>query len=177
MKRCRICNETKAFDAFYAMKGMRDGYRNECKACNLAERAAKYAADPEMQSRARQRVRDWQAENRERYLAEQAQYKREGRLKLAARKSHLKRTFGITPEEYEARLAEQAGGCAVCGRPPKEGKSLHVDHDHGSGYVRGLLCFSCNAALGHFQDDLDRLDAALMYVAMKRRISALRIAR
>jgi hypothetical protein len=177
VKRCRICKETKPFDAFYAMNGMRDGYRNECKACNLAERAAKYAADSEMQSRARERVRKWQAENRERYLAKQAQYKREGKLKIAARKSHLKRTFGITPEEYEARLAEQGGGCAVCGRAPKAGKSLHVDHDHESGYVRGLLCFSCNAALGHFQDDLDRIDAALMYVATKRRVSALRLAR
>ena len=76
-----------------------------------------------------------------------------------------------------ARLAEQGGGCAVCGRPPKEGKSLHVDHDHETGYVRGLLCFSCNAALGHFQDDLDRIDAALIYVATKRRVSALRLAR
>jgi hypothetical protein len=173
MKRCRICNELKPFEAHSRAKG-RDGYRNDCKACNLAARATKYAADPDMRTRARQRVRAWQTENRERYLAKPAQYKLEGKLKIAARKSHLKRTFGITPEEYEARLAEQGGGCAVCQRPPKPGKSLHVDHDHDSGYVRGLLCFSCNAALGHLQDDIQRIDAALIYVATKRRVAALR---
>ena len=174
MKRCRICGETKPVSEFYAMKGMRDGHRNECKVCNLAERAAKYAADPLMQSRARDRVRRWQADNRERYLAKQAQYKREGRLKVAARKSHLKRAFGITPEDYERRLAQQAGGCAVCGRAPKPGKSLHVDHDHEMGCVRGLLCFKCNAALGQLDDDLGRIERALTYVATKRRVAGLR---
>lgn len=177
MKRCRICDETKPLDAFYAMKGMRDGYRNECKDCNLRQRAEKYAADPDLQTRARERVRRWQEDNRERYLSKQAQYKHEGKLKIAARRSHLKRTFGMTQEEYEARLREQGGGCAVCKRPPKPGKSLHVDHDHETGYVRGLLCFSCNAALGHFQDDIDRIDAALTYVAAKRRVAQLRALR
>ena len=92
-------------------------------------------------------------------------------------RSHLRRSFGMTQEEYEARLREQGGGCAVCGRPPKQGKSLHVDHDHETGYVRGLLCFSCNAALGHFHDDIDRIDAALTYVAAKRRVAQLRALR
>lgn len=93
------------------------------------------------------------------------------------RESHLRRKFGITQEQYEALPRSQGGGCAVCGRAPKPGKSLHVDHDHETGYVRGLLCFSCNAALGHFQDDLDRIEAALMYMAAKRRVAQLRAVR
>ena len=174
MKRCRICEETLPYDAFYAMKGMRDGYRNECKACSLAARAAKYASDPEMRRRAQQRVRSWQEDNREQFLAQRARYRAEGRLKAIARRSHLKRTFGITPEDYERRLAQQGGGCAVCARAPKAGKSLHVDHDHETGYVRGLLCFKCNAALGQLDDDLDRIERALTYVATKRRVAGLR---
>ncbi len=120
----------------------------------------------------------WQQDESRSLRGDPGRYSRRFRLSaLNSRRSHLKRTFGITPEEYEARLAEQGGGCAVCGRAPKAGKSLHVDHDHESGYVRGLLCFSCNAALGHLQDDLGRIDAALVYVATKRRISALRVSR
>ena len=43
-------------------------------------------------------------------------------------------------------LAEQGGGCAICGAPPKT-RRLHVDHDHKTGEIRGLLCYRCNKAL------------------------------
>lgn len=46
-------------------------------------------------------------------------------------------------------LAEQAGGCAICGAEPKT-RRLHVDHDHKTGAVRGLLCYRCNRALPHY---------------------------
>lgn len=49
--------------------------------------------------------------------------------------------------EYDRRLAEQGGGCALCGRSPKHGKRLAVDHNHKSGRVRALLCWQCNGRL------------------------------
>ncbi len=174
MKRCRICNETKPLDAFYRMAEMRDGYRNECKACNLAARAVKYAGDADMQAKARLRAKQWRIDNRQRFEATRKAYIASGRYSASSRRSHLKRTFGITVDEYEARLREQGGGCAVCEQPPKPGKSLHVDHDHETGYVRGLLCFKCNAALGQLDDDIPRIERALTYVATKRRVAALR---
>lgn len=62
----------------------------------------------------------------------------------AARETRLAAIFSITPAEYDAILAYQGGGCGICGRPPKEGKRLAVDHDHQTGFVRGLLDFYCN---------------------------------
>lgn len=61
-----------------------------------------------------------------------------------ARRKRLDSIFSITPEEYDAILAEQGGGCGICGRPPTDGKRHAVDHDHKSGLIRGLLCFMCN---------------------------------
>lgn len=58
----------------------------------------------------------------------------------------LKRTFGITVEEYERLLAVQDGRCAICERRPRK-RRLAVDHDHDTGEVRGLLCTRCNHKL------------------------------
>jgi hypothetical protein len=44
-------------------------------------------------------------------------------------------------------LADQDGGCAICGRPPSERRKLDMDHDHYKMYVRGLLCHRCNRTL------------------------------
>ena len=53
------------------------------------------------------------------------------------------RQLGVSDEDYALLLAMQGGGCAICGQPPKS-RRLHVDHDHKTGRVRGLLCFVCN---------------------------------
>lgn len=54
--------------------------------------------------------------------------------------------YGLTLEDYECMLADQGGACAICGAPPKRNR-LHVDHDHKTGVVRGLLCARCNSSL------------------------------
>ena len=64
--------------------------------------------------------------------------------KAGARAARLAQVFNITPEEYDRILEFQGGVCAICGRPPKPGKRLAVDHDHRTQFVRGLLCFLCN---------------------------------
>ena len=84
------------------MKGMRDGYRNECKACNLARRRAAYAANPRP---AIERVERWRRENPELYAAKTRKYRESGRYAEVARRSHLKRTFGITQEQLPLRTA------------------------------------------------------------------------
>lgn len=59
-------------------------------------------------------------------------------------------------------MHEQKGVCAICG--VNDGKTLHLDHCHLFNYDRGLLCKSCNLALGLFNDDPARLRAALKYL-------------
>jgi hypothetical protein len=76
------------------------------------------------------------------------------------RNYHLKHRYGITVEDYERMLAEQGGLCALC----QERNAEHVDHDHLTGRVRGLLCFCCNQGLGNFRDRADVLLLAVEYL-------------
>ena len=70
------------------------------------------------------------------------------------------RTYGISVEDVDAMLASQHGVCAICQTAP----AIHVDHDHQTDKVRGLLCFRCNAALGQLGDDPLVLRRAARYV-------------
>ena len=72
----------------------------------------------------------------------QREYAESGKKKISDRKSHLKRKYGLTLEEYDAMLEAQGGVCAICGEPRPEERTLHVDHDHETGAIRGLLCFT-----------------------------------
>lgn len=66
---------------------------------------------------------------------------------LTPRDAYLRRTYGITEAEYQRVLDAQHGACAICLARPAAGRNLHVDHDHRSGIVRGLLCVRCNHEL------------------------------
>ncbi len=161
MKICRKCGKKKPLSEFYAMAGMRDGHRNECKRCNLDDKAKRYRANP---GPAIARAKAWRANNKDREQATKAAYVAAGRKRAVDRRYQLKRKYGMTLEQYDALLQEQGGGCAICERPQREDIALHVDHEHGSARVRGLLCFRCNNALGDFDDDHDRLVRAASYL-------------
>ena len=159
MKRCNNCGAEKALDEFYAEKGGRDGRRPECKACTGARRKQWYAANKEREIA---RVRAWQQANPERLKAWREK-NRDRRLQQL-REIHLRNKFGLTPAEYDEMLQRQGGGCAICHSPPTPGISLHVDHDHGSGEIRGLLCVRCNSGIGLFRESPDALRHAAEYV-------------
>lgn len=83
--------------------------------------------------------------------------------KNVAREKRLKKWFNIDLLEYARILAHQGGVCAICKKPPKEGKHLAVDHDHATGQIRGLLCPMCNRAIAAFRDNLEKIQAAAKY--------------
>jgi len=77
----------------------------------------------------------------------------------------LKHLYGLTLEDYEKLLEAQKGVCAICKKSYRDGgRNLSVDHNHISGKVRGLLCDSCNRAIGVFKDDILTLQNAIVYL-------------
>lgn len=81
------------------------------------------------------------------------------------RAGRLKYLYDLSPEIYEAMFQSQGGLCAICRKPPSAKVALHVDHDHVTGRVRGLLCPACNTSLGGFRDSSAICLAAATYIA------------
>jgi len=115
---------------------------------------------------------DRKAYNKARYLANKE------RLKAAAiahakanpeqtRCAKLRRNYGITLAEYDEMLEAQGGRCKIeaCRTDVPGGHGrFHVDHNHETGKIRGLLCHRCNIGLGHFRDSPHLLQSARDYL-------------
>lgn len=145
---CTRCGATKTYADFslsrQATATSNAVYRSHCKECQAEQARAWYANNPE-------RAND----NRRRH--------------------QLRSLYGLTVEQYNALLREQAGVCAVCGKgePNAHGRTgkqfrLSVDHCHETGEVRGLLCQSCNRAIGLLGDDPTLMRKAISYLLRAR---------
>jgi len=63
---------------------------------------------------------------------------------------NLKTRYNLTPDDVAAMLAEQDNKCAICSSPLLH---YHIDHDHQSGKVRGILCHRCNLLIAGMEDN------------------------
>ena len=160
-KPCRICGRIQPLESFHRAAGMRDGHRNECRDCFREIARARYRADPE---KAKAAVKRWQQENSERLNAYRRERNAKPEVKRRLRDGYYRRTYGVSADEVDEMLRRQGGGCAVCGDKPERLASMHLDHDHEAGRLRGLLCLSCNQGIGKFRDDPDLLRAAADYL-------------
>lgn len=107
-------------------------------------------------------ARDYERENER--LRER--WKSDADFRRRRHDSMMRHNYGIGLDDYERMLAEQGGGCAICARTPdEEGRRLHVDHDHETGLVRGLLCGNCNRGIGYLGDSHERISSAADYLA------------
>jgi hypothetical protein len=138
--------------------------RKQCPQCKEFKELTKYAPS----SRNKLKVQSWCKDCTAKRTNSDYTYEK-------ARESQLKHSYGITTKEYIQMLEDQHGVCACCGQAEKiiTGRSkrsigtvpmLHVDHSHSTGAVRGLLCSSCNAALGLLSEDPDRVKLLLKYI-------------
>lgn len=89
-------------------------------------------------------------------------YRQSEKFKTTNERSRIKRLYGITPEIYKEMLEKRGGVCDIC----KQASSikLQIDHCHLTKKVRGLLCGSCNMALGLMKDDIIILSNAINYL-------------
>ena len=167
---------------------MRKPYREWTEAQRDSARRSKRAWDERNKEKVRCYARSWAQNNKERVRAQgKARYWRNptrareaaiayyyrniDKRRAAAQArywqdpqgfnllSRLKK-YGLTKEEFEGLSSAVNGICPICGKNP----ATHVDHDHSTGIVRGLLCRLCNVGLGAFGDKLEVLRRAAAYL-------------
>jgi len=149
-RKCTRCSEVKVPEEFPRDRGRTDGRAQYCKICS-AQKSNLYrkVISPELHNERKK-----------------ASY---GRNRETFRRYRLMNRFGLTLERYREMFAQQEGLCAICRKPEvgtREGNviELAVDHDHETGENRQLLCGNCNKGLGSFQDSVELLEAALVYL-------------
>lgn len=119
----------------HVLKVVGQDKRGECRACQRARTAAFHAANPHYAT----------ARNRLKTL----------------------RKYDLTEAQFEALEQRQGGCCAICRQPPRPKRGvvrLHIDHDHHTRRVRGLLCWHCNWTMGKCGDSADWLRRAANYL-------------
>jgi recombination endonuclease VII len=131
----------------------------------------RYANDPEYRERKLSSARAYKEANREKWNASvRRRYADDGEFRAKRIASEVKfrlKRYGISAAEFEAILARQHGACGICERPFQH--TPHIDHDHATHTVRGLLCSMCNLGLGHFEDNPTFLRNAARYLERWRR--------
>lgn len=149
MKTCPKCNVLKNDLDYHKDKTRPGGLAWECKLCANQKDREKYRLNPD---RSRAASKAWQQKNPE-------------AVKRNNRNSTL-RKYGLTQKDYQQMLDKQGGSCAICPRiePGGNGLHFHIDHDHSTGRVRGLLCSDHNIGLGSFHDSVAELEAAIKYL-------------
>lgn len=138
LKICSKCKNEKELNDFPVAKRYKDGHRPECKACNALYYREYYSKNPE-------------------------------RYKEKARNYPQHRRHNLTDEQYEALFQKYDGRCHLC----LNAIATHIDHDHKccSGNrscgrcVRGILCSSCNTALGLLKDNSETINRINGYLA------------
>ena len=78
----------------------------------------------------------------------------------------LKRKYGLSISDFNNMLLAQNMRCAICNEPfdLNNPHSIHVDHNHKTGKIRGILCSNCNWAIGYFKDNPEYIDNASKYL-------------
>jgi len=154
-KICSTCKTEKEITEFGKDKYQKDGYNYSCKLC----------INTKYNAWARENKDKVQANNLKRKPSRDAYYNSEAGTK-SYRRSHLKRMYGMTLEEYNIMLENQNGVCKICklSETCYRNNFLAVDHCHVTNKIRGLLCSNCNRGIGLLKENIETLNNMIEYI-------------
>lgn len=137
-KTCTRCKLAKSLESFYVDNRRPGGRHSICIVCRRKHQLNR-SKNPE-------------------YIRRKKKYYLDNRVRICAER------YGIT--EVQVRILHAKKHCQLCGKKFKSGpRSRYIDHCHETGKVRGVLCSSCNYALGILGDRVASLQKAINYVS------------
>lgn len=151
MKKCNKCLIEKPLLDFGKDKYRKDGFVQQCKNCRRQYQNQKYIDNKNKISELNKIYREKNKEKIQEY--------------------HIMRNYGITLFEKQQMILNQNNKCKICKNEFKNSKDTHIDHDHGTRKVRGLLCSGCNRMLGFINDNINTLQNAISYLRNKGEIT------
>lgn len=158
-KKCSKCYEIIESINFNKAAHHKDGLKSECKKCEAKYHAELYRKNDtiKLRNKAWQKANpDWRKTWQKNDIEKNPE---------KHRNRFLKRTWGITLEQYNNIFSDQGGKCGICKRHQSELKqTLCVDHCHKTGKIRKLLCGPCNHAIGLLQENIKTAKSVVAYL-------------
>jgi hypothetical protein len=118
----------------------------------------KVRSDPKKHAAQKEYQRKYRVRNKDRIKGLQLEWRKDPVNKMSERVRRLGLSEYLIP-----LIMKHSGLCDICGDPP-HWKTLHIDHDHATGFFRGMLCMHCNQGVGKFKDDPSLLTKAIKYL-------------
>ena len=165
-RRCRGCSADKPLDQYNKKKTGRGGLTARCKDC-LHKAARKFYENNA--EKVKKNSLDYYNKNIDVITRKNQAYRNQNpeKVKEANHKKHLWTNFRLTSEQYSSLLVKQNNSCVTC-NVSFEDKTPHVDHNHKTGKVRGILCQNCNLVIGHAYENIDILRQIIAYLSRSR---------
>jgi hypothetical protein len=142
MKRCKTCAGVFPTSMFYKHPQRGTLFQSSCKSCHKVSSKLYYYRNKE----------------------------------LGKKRKRRPGLYGVDSESLEKWIVEQTilqnNACAICRSPEEPNRVFSVDHDHLTGNLRGLLCNTCNLALGLFKDNPEFLKAAAKYLEESNNVAS-----
>lgn len=147
-----------------------DGKR-KCNCCKLFKISGEFSNKSVRCRECRKKeTKKYNTKNSEKINSKQRESNKKNKEKISTNKKTYyinnksiinSKKLNVSPEDYQKALDKSNGTCEICN---KKHNKLHVDHDHQTGKVRGMLCPQCNMSLGLFQDNIDLLANSILYL-------------
>lgn len=141
---CNSCHIDKPLSSFRKRRLPKRGYYGDCRQCESSKNIKRREKDP-----------NYYGDSYRKRVKRSPDYMKIRRIER----------YNISVQDYNNLLEKQNHSCAICGiHSTKIRGRLHIDHDHITGKVRGLLCLKCNSGLGMFNDNIEIINNCIKYL-------------